>query len=193
MMGKQIVGFKNISILKDQIANCSLRRTKDLLDLPPKTIINEMVDMNDKHQKFYSDVKKGIKDEVDKKTLAVSSLLAMITRLRQAIVCPSILTSSDIESSKIERAADLIDQITSNGDKVVVFSNFKETLYQLRNRLDQTNQLLATGDLKDDEISANIDRFQKDPAITTMLCTISKMGTGITLTAANYAIFLDCS
>ena len=26
-----------------------------------------------------------------------------------------------------------------------------------------------------------------------MLCTISKMGTGITLTAASYAIFIDCA
>jgi hypothetical protein len=34
--------------LKDQIENISLRRKKDLLDLPPKTIITEYLEMEDK-------------------------------------------------------------------------------------------------------------------------------------------------
>ena len=46
--GHQIVGYKNIDILKNEIDSCSLRRTKDMLkDLPPKTVIIEKLDMND--------------------------------------------------------------------------------------------------------------------------------------------------
>ena len=30
-----ITGYKNLEILKDTIESCSLRRTKDLLGLPP--------------------------------------------------------------------------------------------------------------------------------------------------------------
>ena len=63
---KQIIGFKNISTLKDILGECSLRRTKDLLQLPPKTIINEYVDMDAKHQQFYQHIVDGVVDEVDK-------------------------------------------------------------------------------------------------------------------------------
>ena len=39
--GNDFIGYKNIDVLKEQINTCSLRRTKDLLDLPPKTILSK--------------------------------------------------------------------------------------------------------------------------------------------------------
>ena len=59
-----------------------MRRKKDLLDLPPKNVIDEFVEMDEKQSKFYNNVKAGIKDEVDKVVLRTSNLLAMIARLR---------------------------------------------------------------------------------------------------------------
>ena len=50
--GHDIVGFKNLDLLKDEIENCSLRRTKDLLDLPPKNVIEEILDMSDEQADF---------------------------------------------------------------------------------------------------------------------------------------------
>ena len=190
-MGNQIIGFKNIETLKYQLAENSLRRTKDLLDLPPKTIINEIIDMNDKHRKFYDDIVAGVKDEVDKVEITTSSLLAMVTRLRQATACPSILTTSSIESSKIDRAVDLVEEILNGGEKVVIFSTFKETVRELENKLSKYNPVIATGDTPDEEISKNIDLFQEDNEYKIFLGTWQKAGTGITLTKANYMIFLD--
>ena len=190
-MGNQIIGFKNIETLKYQLAENSLRRTKDLLDLPPKTIINEIIDMNDKHRKFYDDIVAGVKDEVDKVEITTSSLLAMVTRLRQATACPSILTTSSIESSKIDRAVDLVEEILNGGEKVVIFSTFKETVRELENKLNKYNPVIATGDTPDEEISKNIDLFQEDNEYKIFLGTWQKAGTGITLTKANYMIFLD--
>ena len=186
-----LTGYKNIDVLKDEIERFSLRRTKDMLDLPPKNIIHEFVDMNDKQSKFYQDITEGIVDEVDKVELNTSTLLSMITRLRQTTACPSILTTEDIESSKITRAVDLAKQIVNGGDKVVIFSVFKETLNKICKELSEYKPLLCTGDISDDIISQNISRFQNTDDNKIMCATTAKMGTGITLTRASYAIFID--
>ena len=190
--GYQIVGYKNIDILKEEIDKCSLRRTKDLLNLPPKNIINEMVEMSDSHRKFYENVKDGVKEECDKIELKANNVLALTTRLRQATSCPSILTSEDIVSSKIERCIDLVDEIVSQGDKVVIMSAFKEPVYQLQKLLKDYNPLIGTGDVGDDQVSKNIDLFQTDPKYKVFIGTHAKMGTGVTLNAARYLIMIDC-
>lgn len=190
-MTGQVTGVKNMDILKNQMSAVSLRRTKDLLNLPPKNVINEYVDMNEKHRKFYDDIKKGIKKEVDKVKLTTQSVLAMITRLRQATASPSILTTSDITSSKIERTVDLVEQIVSNGDKVVIFSTFKESAYKLKELLSEYNPVLLTGDTKESEVEIIKSRFQTDDSCKVFIGTWQKAGTGITLTAANYMIFID--
>lgn len=189
----EILGYKHINVLKNQLGTCSLRRTKDLLDLPEKNIIHEIVDMNDKQQDFYKNIVDGIVGQVDKVNITTTSLLAMVARLRQATACPSMLTTESITSSKIERCKDLIEQIVSNGEKVVVYSTFKETLNVLQKDLNDNKVLLCTGDVKDSIISENIDKFQNNPSYKIMLATWSKMGTGITLTAATNAIFIDCA
>lgn len=185
-----LCGFKNIDALKYQLDTCSLRRTKDLLNLPPKITINEYVDMNDAQQKFYNDITQGIIDEVDKVHMSPSSILGMVARLRQATACPQFLTSSNIESSKVKRACDLAEQIIANGNKVVIFSTFKETVYNLARELSHYKPLVNTGDIPDEEISRNVDIFQtQDNPV--FLATWQKCGTGLTLTAANYVIFID--
>lgn len=189
----EILGYKHTDVLKEELSKHSLRRTKDLLDLPEKTIINEIVDMNPAQELFYNNIVKGIVGQVDKVNITTSSLLAMVARLRQATACPSILTTEKIESSKIERCIDLINQIISNGEKVVVYSTFKETLNVVADKIKELNPLICTGDIKDDVISKNIDKFQRDENCKVMLATWSKMGTGITLTASNNVIFIDCA
>ena len=187
----QITGFKNTKFLKAQIESCSLRRTKDLLDLPEKNIIHEFIDMNEDQRNFYDNIRKGIIDQVDKVHMSTASLLAMITRLRQATACPSSLSTEMISSAKIERCIDLVNQLVEQGEKVVIFSVFKETLNQLQEALFKHHPLLCTGDVADAIISHNIDTFQSDDEHKVMLATTAKMGTGITLTRASYAIFID--
>ena len=186
-----INGFKHTNYLKDIIANNSLRRTKDVLDLPSKTIINEYVDMEKDQADFYNDIRRGIRDQVDKVVLRSSNILAMVARLRQATACPTMLTTSKISSAKIERAIDLVDEIIGNGDKVVVFSTFKETVGILSDRLAKYNPLIGTGDIKDSIVSDNIEIFQTDDSRKLFIGTWQKCGTGFTLTASRYLIFID--
>ena len=189
--GNEIIGYKNIDVLKDQLANNSLRRTKDLLNLPPKTLIKEYVEMDNKQLTFYTNIVDGIVEQVDKVNLNPANILSLTTRLRQATVCPSVLSSEDIPSAKIDRAVDLVEEIVSNGSKVLIFSVFKEPLNNLVEKLVEYNAVLCTGDVSENEIEINKKRFQTDINCKVMCATTQKLGTGVTLTAASYAIFLD--
>lgn len=187
-----LVGYKNLNILKDQINEYSLRRTKDILELPEKHIIHEYLDMEGEQSVFYDNIVNGVTEQVDKVELNTTNLLALTSRLRQAVACPSMLTTDDVPSVKIERACELADSILEGTDeKLVIFSVFKETLSVLQKRLEKYNPLLCTGDINDIIITENINKFQEDSEYRVILCTTAKMGTGITLTRASYCIFID--
>ncbi len=191
--GKQIVGYKNLPILKEEVSVCSIRRTLDQVrdDMPEKLVQYELIELSDEHRKFYEAVKEGVKEEVDKIELNTSNLLALMTRLRQATSCPSILSSTPVDSSKIDRCVDMVTELVEQGEKVVVTSIFKETLYTLAERLKQYNPLVCTGDIREDLVDKNRELFQNNPDYKLLLGTAQRMGTGFTLNAAAYMICID--
>lgn len=186
-----VCGFKNMEILRDIFAKYSLRRTKDLLDLPPKTIIKEYVDMDEDQSQFYDNIRQGIKEQVDKVELNTTSLFSVLTRLRQATECTSILTTENISTAKINRACSLVDELIQNNEKVVIFCNFKETVKTLAELLAKYNPLVSTGDVPDSVVSENVDKFQNDNKYKVFIGTYAKCSTGLTLTAASTMICLS--
>ena len=186
-----VCGFKHMDMLKSIFNKYSLRRTKELLNLPPKSVIKEYVDMEDNQSQFYDNIKKGIKEQVDKVELNTTSLFSIMTRLRQATENPSILTTEEISCAKIDRACSLVDELISNGEKIVIFCNFKETVNELAKRLKQYNPLVNTGDIADIIISENIDKFQKEDKYKIFIGTYAKCSTGLTLTAASNMICMS--
>ena len=189
----QVIGFKNLEVLQEEIKACSLRRTLDQVrsDMPPKTVTLEVLEPEDDQRKFYEAIKEGVKEEADKIELKTSSLLALTTRLRQASACPSILTTQPVSSCKVDRCVELIQELTSQGEKVVVLSVFKETLNELAAKLGEFRFSINTGDIPDAVVSNNVSRFQDDPKEQVFIGTWGKVGTGWTLNSASYLICLD--
>ena len=190
---KQVIGSKNLEVLREEIENCSIRRTLyDVrADIPQLTIDTEYLEMEEDQQKFYEAIKEGVKEEADKIELKAGNLLALTTRLRQATACPSVLTTQNIESVKVIRAFEYIQEITSQGEKVVVFSMFKEPLHQLAAKLGEFRFSLNTGDTPDQIAFDNMTRFQEDPNEQVFLGTFGKCGTGFTLNSSMYLICID--
>lgn len=191
--GKQIVGYKNLGSLREEIDGCSIRRTLyDVRAAMPALIIDtEYLEMDEEQQKFYEAIKEGVKEEADRIELKPGNLLALTTRLRQATACPGVLTSQDIESIKVNRAFEYIEELCSQGEKVVVFSMFKEPLHVLASKLGQFRFSLNTGDVPDSLAFQNMIRFQEDPKEQVFLGTFGKCGTGFTLNSAMYLICID--
>lgn len=186
-----ISGYKNLDILKHQLETCSLRRPKSLLKLPPKNIIKEYIDMDNSQLLFYDNIKQGIADQVDKIHLDTANILSLTTRLRQATACPQLLTSEPIQSTKVNRCCDLTEEIISNGEKVVIFSTFKQPVDYIADKLKKYNPLVCTGDIASNIRDENIYKFQNDDNYKIIICTWQTMGTGITLTTATSCIFID--
>ena len=191
---KQITGNKNLEVLREEIANCSIRRTLyDVrADIPKLTIDVEYLEMEEDQQKFYEAIKEGVKEEADKIELKSGNLLALTTRLRQATACPGVLTTQDIESIKVNRAFEYIQEITSQGEKVVVFSVFKEPLHALASKLEGFRFTLNTGDTPDPVAFQNMLDFQDETKNhQVFLGTGQKCGTGFNLNSSMYLIFID--
>ena len=190
---KQIIGSKNLEVLREEIANCSIRRTLyDVrADIPELTIDVEYLEMEEDQQKFYEAIKEGVKEEADKIELKAGNLLALTTRLRQATACPNVLTTQDIESIKVTRVFEYIQEICSQGEKIVVFSMFKEPLHQLAAKLDGFRYTLNTGDTPDQVAFDNMIRFQDNPEEQIFLGTFGKCGTGFTLNSSMYLVCID--
>lgn len=193
MHNAQVIGFKNLEVLQEEIQSCSLRRTLDQVrsDMPPKTVTIEVLEPDETQRKFYEAIKEGVKEEADKIELKSANLLALTTRLRQATACPGLLTTQKVESIKVNRCLEYIEELTSQGEKVVVLSVFKETLNDLASKLRQFRFSLNTGDTPDAVVANNVSRFQEDPEEQVFIGTWGKVGTGWTLNAASYLICID--
>ena len=189
----QVIGFKNLEVLQEEIKACSIRHTLDQIrdDMPPKTVTVELLEPDDDQRKFYEAIKEGVKEEADKIELKSANLLALTTRLRQATACPSLLTTQSISSCKVDRCVELIHELVSQGEKVVVLSVFKETLNELASKLGQFRFSINTGDTPDAVVASNVERFQEDPSEQVFAGSWAKVGTGWTLNAASYLICLD--
>ena len=189
----QIVGYKNLDTLQEEIDSCSIRRTFDQVkdDMPKKTIDVELVELADDHKKFYEAVKAGVKEEADKVELKSGNLLALTTRLRQATADPAILTSEPITASKLNRVVELVEDIISGGEKVIVMDTFKSSIYTLQKLLAKYNPVIGTGDLADGEVSENINKFRTDPDCKLLLGTSQKIGTGFSMPECKYLIFVS--
>jgi len=187
--GYEVIGYKNLSELREQVDTIMLRRLKkDVLDLPDKIYTTDYVEMSPAQEKIYNDVLDEIRDNIDKIKLS-NNPLAQLIRLRQATGFTGILSSSIKESAKLDRLEELVEEITASGRKVIVFSNWTDVTKPAYERLKRYNPAYITGETVNRVEEEN--RFQNDPRCKVIIGTIGAMGTGLTLTAADTVIFLD--
>lgn len=187
--GYQIVGYKHLDELQAKLNMISLRRTKEeVLDLPPKTYTVDYVELGTKQRKLYNDVMDSIMEHIDEVSVSPNPLSQLI-RLRQATADTSILSSTIAESAKFERLDEIIEEQISNNEKVVVFSNWTTVTDKLVQRYAKYNPAVITGEIKDRQTQK--DKFMTDDSCKVLIGTISAMGTGLTLTVATTAVFVD--
>lgn len=188
----QVMGYKNLDMLQEEIDSCSIRRTLSDVksDMPKKTVEYELVEMSDEHRKFYDAIKDGVKEEADKIELNTNNLLALTTRLRQATSSPTVLTTQDIKSTKIERCVELVEEILESGEKVCVFCNFIESTKELEKLLTNYNPIVCSGESGID-IAGGVERFRNSTNFNLMIATHAKLGTGFSFPECHYMIILD--
>lgn len=200
--GYEIVGYKNMDQLTEQIRSIMLRRLKsEVLDLPEKTYVDEYVELLPKQAVVYKEVETEIKANIDMIKMD-NNPLATLIRLRQATGYTGILSSKVQESAKLDRMVDLVEEALANNQKVIIFSNWTQmtdaidarlgvTKYPKNNAMISAYTALITGETPDNQRQEIVNAFQNTNDLQVLIGTIGAMGTGLTLTAATVVIFVD--
>lgn len=196
--GKQVMGFKNLNNLNADLQQIMLRRTKnDVIDLPPKIYKNEYIELSSQEKKEYKEQKNHISiiltkiedENGDIKEKEVPNILGLLIRLREAT---SGINSS--VKSKIERLVELYtEEYLPLKRKIIVFTNFTETVKDVVDALAEYDPLYVTGNVPLEERQQKVNLFQSSSEHNVIVGTIGAMGTGLTLNKASAVIFIDKS
>lgn len=189
--------FKNVnpyrqSELINSYKPIFLRRRKEdaLQDLPPKITKEVWLDLLPSQQKKYDLAEQqGIIDLEGKgEQVTIQHVLALITRLKQ--ICNYDLETN--QSSKLDYLCEELDELTGQGDKALVFSQYpNETLKRLLPHLKEYNPNLYDGSLSDTQRTKIVEDFQNTDNSKLMLLSLKAGNAGITLTKANYVYHFD--
>jgi superfamily II DNA or RNA helicase len=187
-----------INRLRDRVAPFVLRRIKSEVatELPPKTEILLHAQMSDEQTSFYNELlekeRVGVMDLLGSKGLERSrvSILAAITRLRQAACAPALVGAPQMDSAKVDLFIDLVDELISEGHRALVFSSFTKFLAIIQEKLEERKYTYQYLDGRTRDRAAKVKAFQKgnDPLF---LISLKAGGVGLNLTAADYVIILD--
>jgi SNF2 family DNA or RNA helicase len=175
-----------------------LRRLKKHVakDLPDRIEERRDCPLGDEQRKLYLAELRRSRDQVmravEQQGLNKSKMhvLAALTRLRQ-VCCHPLLVGSDTASGKTETLFELLDPLISEGQKVLVFSQFVQMLHLLEKEC-QTRQIkthILTGQTKDRQQVVNA--FQGDTGAGVFLLSLRAAGTGLNLTNASYVVLYD--
>ena len=192
---------KLLTNLKAQVKPFILRRKKKevIKDLPAKIENNIFIDLNEMQKKYYAAEVKRVNDEMDKLvntggfTKNKMMILALLTRLRQICIHPSIYDANyKGESAKMEALLDTVKELVSNGHKILLFTSFKTALYLVKDALNKEDisTYVIDGSVPSKQRQILVDAFNKDKT-NVFLIMLKSGGTGLNLTSADVVIHLD--
>ena len=193
--------------LRTQISPFTLRRTKKQVakDLPEKVESIVKCPLSEAQRAEYGKIlQNGVQelgeDVEDALNKFAINFLSLLTRLRQVCADPGLLPwnrSGKVmlseESGKIKEFLRRMEEILSQGHRVVVFSQFVTLLKELRPVLEKhspgTRVFELYGDTRDR--GKVVRGFQTGKGSAVILVSLRAGGTGITLHAADYVFLLD--
>jgi SNF2 family DNA or RNA helicase len=173
------------------VADHVLRRTKDqvLSDLPPKLFRDAELELTPEQWESYrlAEDEGVIRLRELKHELTIQHVFELILRLKQ--ICNFDPTTG--ASSKLERLEADLDECVSSGRKAIVFSQWVETVMELRSRLARFGPCEYHGQIPHGRRDAAIARFRNDATCHVMLLTYGAGGVGLNLQFASYVFLFD--
>jgi SNF2 family DNA or RNA helicase len=173
------------------ISDYVLRRTKDavLSDLPPKLYRDAEIELTPEQAESYrlAEDEGVIRLREMKRELTIGHVFELVLRLKQ--ICNFDPTTG--VSSKMERLECDLEECAASGRKAIVFSQWVQTLAELRRRLSRFNPTEYHGQVPPARRDASIERFRGDPNSHVMLMTYGAGSVGLNLQFASYVFLFD--
>jgi len=199
--GLRHIGEDSLALLAHALRPFILRRTKEEVarELPPKTEQTIYCELKPPQRKLYNELRehyrnsllgKIAKDGMGKSKIQV---LEALLRLRQAACHPALIDAkrSEEPSAKMEVLLSQLREVTAEGHKALVFSQFTSFLKIVRKHLDEEGIVYEYLDGATRDRQTPVERFQNDPTCKLFLISLKAGGLGLNLTAAGYVFLLD--
>jgi SWI/SNF-related matrix-associated actin-dependent regulator 1 of chromatin subfamily A len=188
---KYCAGTNEASNLKELNAtlrnNCFIRREKQtvLKDLPEKQ--RQVITCEISNRKEYDDAEKDLikylKDYKDASDQKIASAL------RGEIMVKIGILKNISARGKLADVFEFVDDILEAGEKLILFVHLKEVAIAVKTRYHGAVSITGDDDFVSRQIS--VDRFQKDPKVKLIVCSIKAAGVGLTLTASSRVGFIE--
>jgi SNF2 family DNA or RNA helicase len=194
--GKQIVGYRNLPRLHEQLKDWMLRRRKSevLPDLPAVTVNTYYVQLTPEERRIYNKLRDNLRNSyiLYKKSRGeeTSDVLACLVYLRECCDHTALVKENEgiKASTKLQELKQILLDIGTE-EKVVLFTEFKRCLDLIAKDLDCTYATLY-GEMTQQDRVNNIRRFTEDPKCKVFLSTEAG-GVGLNLQAASTIINFD--
>ncbi len=181
-----------------------LRRTKEQVatELPAKNEFIHWVELSPAQRERYETLRlamdRKVRDEIERKGLARSQMvvLEMLLKLRQ-VCCDlrllkgdAVATSRGSSSGKLDSLLDMLDELMSEGRRVLLFSQFTSMLALIEQALLKRGITYVKLTGETDDRRTPVERFQAGE-VPLFLISLKAGGTGLNLTAADTVIHYD--
>lgn len=176
-------GSSNLDELREFSSDVILRRTKnDSIDLPQKTIkpVYLPLEFSTSYNSYIAEYEAWVEEmEAVGEKPSITDHLTKLIKVRQ-------LLSYD----KIQHTIDMAEEIIENGQKVIIFSCFSNTIKELMAHFGK-KAVMIDGSVSKEKRQQAVDLFQNDEKITVFCGNIVAAGVGLTLTEGSVVIFND--
>lgn len=191
---RMIVGYRHLDELVEKVHSIAFRiKIEDAVDLPPFIDKTQIVPLEPPAQSIYRMIEKDCYAELAGGEVTARNVLTQLLRLAQCtggfIRNDSMGTAEQVSSAKLEALEDIIETCLSEEKKVVVFARFVPEIEAIaamlkKKKIGYAQIYGATTDRAD-----QVKKFQEDPEIKVFIGQLQTTGMGLTLTAANVAVF----
>ncbi len=174
-------GASNLEELRDRTQHTILRRLKEeILDLPDKIITPIYLNLkSDTYKTLMGEYFDWYRNNEESKSLALQ--FSKLMKVRQIISQEKIKNTIEIANSSIDQEK-----------KVIIFTNFTDTLNQFVDYF-KKDCVYLDGSCSKNQRQEAVDRFQNDDKVKVFVGNLKAAGVGITLTAAEVVIMNDLS
>jgi SNF2 family DNA or RNA helicase len=191
--GLETLGLKHPEAFRAHLAPYVLRRLKGevLSELPPLRRQQILVEPPDDFAAAYRSLVDDLLLEIGDSVLTVPNALALTTRLRQLTVAPELL-GLPLGSPTVRAAFEVAEPVLRSGEKVVVFSAFRQALPYIAEAFQEWTCFQIHGEQSREENAAALDWFQTAPGPAVLLASVS-MAASWAANSASVCLFVGAS
>ena len=206
---KNILGFQNMDELQDILHKSFIRRTKEEVakDLPPVIFNNEILEMSAEEQRVLKTLTLEVQNSLEGTTSGNSlfdlvpsgklldlineptTIMALITRIRQLTTHTGLLTSKIQKSTKFERLKNILDEAKQNGEKVLVFCQFTQAIDIAKEYFKEYNPKIIVGGMGD-KIMDVVNEHENTDGFSVIFAQTQTLGVGHSLPNTTQVVFL---